>query len=142
MRLVSVRQEAHHRGYRIEGVKQGEGILLRVPPTRRVTPTRPDLPTLSYSQFRTLRSTWRNAVDVVVGYIDESLDGTSPSISAKPAFRPAPDRREPRGPSPVWSELKSLQAQLRPEVQPKPTVLHLVDRTDSTMPVPHISKRH
>jgi hypothetical protein len=136
MRLVSVRQEAHHRGYRIEGVKQGEGILLRV------TPTRPDLPTLSYSQFRTLRATWRNAVGVVVGYIDESLDGTSPSISAKPAFRPAPDRREPMGPSPVWSELKRLQARLRPEVQSKPTVLHLVDRTDSTIPVPHISKRH
>jgi hypothetical protein len=71
MRLVSLRQEAHHRGYRIEGVKQGEGILLRV------TPTRPDLPTLRYSRFRTLRSTWLKAVGVVAGYIDESLDDTA-----------------------------------------------------------------
>lgn len=135
MRLVSVRQEAHHRGYRIEGMKQGEGILLRV------TPTRPDLPTLSYSQFRTLRSTWRNAVDVVVGYIDESLSETSLSISAKPACdRQAPDRREPMGPRPLWSELKRLQAGLRPEVRPKLTVLHSVDRADPNKPV--ISKRH
>ena len=67
MRLVSVRQEAHYRGYRIEGVKQGEGLLLRV------SPTRPDLPVLKYSQFRTLRSTWVKALGVVAGYIDEAL---------------------------------------------------------------------
>jgi hypothetical protein len=67
MRPVSIRQEAHYRGYLIEGLKQGEGLLLRV------TPTRPHLPILKYSRFRTLRSTWVNAVGVVAGYIDEAL---------------------------------------------------------------------
>ena len=68
MRLVSVRQAAHYRGYHIEGVKQGEGLLLRV------TPTRPDLPVLKYSRFRTLRATWVQAVGVVAKYIDEALE--------------------------------------------------------------------
>ena len=67
MRLVSVRQEAHYRGYRIEGVKQGEGLLLRV------RPTKPNLPVLKYLRFRTLRSPWVKAVGVVVGYIDEAF---------------------------------------------------------------------
>ena len=71
MRLVSIRQEAHYRGYRIEGVKQGEGVLLGV------TPARPDLPVLKYSRFRTLRSTWFKAVGVVVGYIDEAFIETA-----------------------------------------------------------------
>ena len=64
---MSIRQEAHYRGYRIEGVKQGQGILLRV------APTRPDLPVLRYAHFRTLQSTWVKAVGVVVGYIDEAF---------------------------------------------------------------------
>ena len=67
MRLVSVRQEAHYRGYRIEGLKQGEGFLLHV------TPTRPDLPALKYSRFRTLRSSWLKALGVVVSYIDDAF---------------------------------------------------------------------
>ena len=67
MRLVSIRQEAHYRGYRIEGAKQGQGMLLRV------IPTRPYLPVLRYAHFRTLRSTWIKAVGVVVGYIDEGF---------------------------------------------------------------------
>ena len=68
MRLVSIRQEAHYRGYRIEGAKQGQGMLLRV------IPTRPYLPVLRYAHFRTLRSTWIKAVGVVVGYIDEGSE--------------------------------------------------------------------
>ena len=67
MRLVSIRHEAHYRGYLIEGLKQGEGLLLRV------TPTRPRLPSLKYSRFRTLRASWVQAVGVVAGYIDEAL---------------------------------------------------------------------
>jgi hypothetical protein len=67
MRLVSKRQEAHYRGYLIEGLKQGEGMLLRV------TPLRPCLPTLRYSRFRTLRASWVKALGVVVGYIDEAF---------------------------------------------------------------------
>jgi hypothetical protein len=70
MRLVSSRQEAQYRGYRIEGVKQGEGLLLHV------APTRPHLPDLKYWRFRTLRSTWVKAVGVVVGYIDEAFVDT------------------------------------------------------------------
>ena len=71
MRLVSIRQEAHYRGYRIEGAKQSQGMLLRV------VPTRPYLPVLRYAHFRTLRSTWVKAVDVVVGYIDEAFIETA-----------------------------------------------------------------
>ena len=67
MRLVSKRQEAHYRGYLIEGIRQGEGLLVRV------TPTRPHLPVLKYSRFRTLRSPWLKAVGVVAGYIDKSF---------------------------------------------------------------------
>ena len=67
MRLVSSRQEAHYRGYLIEGLKQGEGLLLRV------TPTRLGVPTLKYSRFRTLRGSWVNAVGVVAGYIDQAF---------------------------------------------------------------------
>ena len=68
MRLVSVRQEALYRGYRIEGAKEGECMLLRVIPTKR------DLPHLEYSRFRTLhRGTWPKAVTVVCGYIDKGF---------------------------------------------------------------------
>ena len=67
MRVVSVRQEVHYRGYRIEGVTRREGLLLHV------TPTRPHLPVLKYSRFRTLRSTWVKAVGVVAGYIDQAF---------------------------------------------------------------------
>ena len=79
MRLASVRQEVHYRGYRIEGLKQGEGLLLHV------TPTRPHLPILKYSRFRTLRSTWVNAVGVVVGYIDQALIETAAKGNKKVA---------------------------------------------------------
>ena len=71
LELVSVRQEAHYRGYRIEGLKQGEGLLLHV------SPTRPDLPVLKYSRFWTQRSPWVKAVSVVVGYIDEAFIETA-----------------------------------------------------------------
>jgi hypothetical protein len=67
MPRVWVKQETHYRGFHIEGLKQGEGMLLRV------TRTRPCLPTLTYSRFRTLRGSWASAVDVVAGYIDEVL---------------------------------------------------------------------
>ena len=40
----------------------------------RVTPTRPCLPTLKYSRFRTLRASWVKALGVVTGYIDEALN--------------------------------------------------------------------
>ena len=79
MRLVSAKQEAHYRGYRIYGATRGEGILLHV------TPTRPQLPVLKYSRFRTLRSTWPKAVGVVAGYIDEALSETVPEGEKKVA---------------------------------------------------------
>ena len=73
MRLVSVRQEALYRGYRIEGTKDGECTILRV------IPTRPDLPSLAYSRFRSFpRGTWRKAAEVVCDYVDQALgDQTS-----------------------------------------------------------------
>jgi hypothetical protein len=89
MRLVSVRQEALYRGYRIEGTKDGECTILRV------IPTRPNLPRLVYSRFRSFpRCTWRKAAEVVCDYVDQALGdqtslphtrtaGRSPQESAK-----------------------------------------------------------
>jgi hypothetical protein len=79
MRHVSVKREAHHRGYRIEGVKQGEGMLLSV------FPTRPNLPTLKFSRFRTVRGSWIKAVSVVTGYIDEELKDNPTTFLQKKA---------------------------------------------------------
>ena len=78
MRLVSIRQEAHYRGYRIEGAKQGQGMLLRV------IPTRPYLPILRYAHFRTLTvDVGVKAVDVVVEYIDEAFIETAHECPSK-----------------------------------------------------------
>jgi hypothetical protein len=89
MRLVSVKRETHHhRGYRIEGVKQGEGMLLSV------FPTRPNLPTLKYSRFRTLRGSWTKAVGVVTGYIDEALKDTRHDIPPKKVPYQSPSTSE------------------------------------------------
>lgn len=150
MRLVSVRQEVHHRGYRIEGVKQGGGILLRV------TPTRPDLPSLRYSRFRTLRSTWLKAVGVVAEYIDESLNETAhrfPLVESCGGYanlrtQHPTDKQQVeeslRVRALLRAELNRLQAGLLSGVGPKPTLLHLVERTGGLVaPFPHISKeRH
>ena len=84
MRLVSVRREAHYRGYRIEGFKQGEGMLLRV------TLTRPCLPTLKYSRFRTLRASWEKAAGVVTAYIDEALNDALHQIPPEKHAVPPP----------------------------------------------------
>jgi hypothetical protein len=67
MRLVWVRQETHHRGYRIEGQKHGEGMLLRVSPTRL------GLPELAYSRFRTIQAPWPKAVSAIARYIDGEI---------------------------------------------------------------------
>lgn len=79
MRLASVKEEARHREYRIEGVKEGKGMRLRV------TPTRPDLPILEYSRFRTIHGTWVKAVDAVCGYIDERSEVQPPKPRRKKA---------------------------------------------------------
>ena len=67
MRLVSSRHQAHHRGYRIEGEKRGEGFLLHV------TPVRAGLPRLPWARFRTIRGAWDKAVFDVTRYIDDFL---------------------------------------------------------------------
>ena len=68
MRIVASTQEALYRGYRIEGAKAGECTILRV------IPTKPDLPSLEYSRFRSFpRCTWPKAVEVVCSYIDQSV---------------------------------------------------------------------
>ena len=150
MKLVSVRHEVHHRGYRIEGVKQGGGILLRV------TPTRPDLPSLRYSRFRTLRSTWLKAVGVVAEYIDESLNETAhrfPLVESCGGYanlrtQHPIDKQQVeeslRVRALLRAELDRLQAGLLSGVGPKPTLLHLVERTGGLVaPFPNISKeRH
>jgi hypothetical protein len=77
MRLVFARKEAFYRGFRIEGAKEGECLLLRVIATKR------NLPCLEYSRFRAMpQASWLNAVHVVCRYIDESYDGLSERIQA------------------------------------------------------------
>ncbi len=72
MRLVSARQEALYRGFRIEAVKARECLLLHV------IPTKPNLPTLMYSRFLSLpRGSWSKALDVVCRHIDEGYGGFS-----------------------------------------------------------------
>ena len=104
MRLVSARPEAHYREYRIEGVKEGKGTLLRV------TPTRPDLPILRYSRFRTLRGTWVKAVDAVCGYIDEAFRSPTAQTPQKESLGACSNS----GPTvePHVDELLQFQAQL------------------------------
>ena len=121
MRLASVKQEARHREYRIEGVKEGKGTLLRV------TPTRPDLPILEYSRFRTIRGTWVKAVDAVCGYIDEAFRSPTAQTPQKESLGACSNS----GPTvePHVDELLQFQAQLlseisRPSGQPMPRVGH------------------
>jgi hypothetical protein len=73
LKVVTPSHEALYRGYCIEGAQNGDCMLLQV------TPSRSDLPTLTYSRFRSLpRCTWLNAVNIVCGYIDQDLgDRTS-----------------------------------------------------------------
>jgi hypothetical protein len=79
MRLVSARQEALYQGFRIEAVKAGECLLLRV------IPTTPSLTSLTYSRFLSLpRGSWSKALAVVCGHIDEDYGGFS-----DPVFRVA-----------------------------------------------------
>jgi hypothetical protein len=66
MKVVRLRYEAHHRGYRIEGEVSGQGFLLHV------IPTLPGLLCLPWSRFRTLRAPWAKAVCDVAHYIDEA----------------------------------------------------------------------
>src|SRR5262245_40270786 len=77
LRVVTSRQEALYRGYRIEETKDGECVILCVIPTRR------NLPSLAYSLFRSLPNcTWAKAVEVVCDYIDQAFgDRTSPLLS-------------------------------------------------------------
>jgi len=67
MKVLRFRQEAHHRGYRIEGEKRGGGWILRVrPPLVPVV----DLPCW---RFYTLRGSWAKAVVDVARYIDAAI---------------------------------------------------------------------
>jgi hypothetical protein len=77
MRLVSARQEAHYRDYRIVGAKQGTGMLLRV------MPTRPDLPILKHSRFWTLRAPWAKALETVCGFIDDAYGNSAAQFRRK-----------------------------------------------------------
>ena len=67
MQLVAVKQETHSSGipHRRSEARPGSASS--------VIPTRPGLPALKYSRFRTLRSAWLKAVGVVVGYIDDAF---------------------------------------------------------------------
>jgi hypothetical protein len=109
MRLVSVRQEAHYRGYRIEGTKQGEGLLLRV------SPTKPNLPVLKYLRFRTLRSPWVKAVGVVIGYIDEAFLETLHESPPKAHDGGLPKLRTAEPPLESPQVLEELLSQLQTE---------------------------
>jgi hypothetical protein len=115
MRLVSARQEAHYRGYRIEGAKQGTRLLLRV------IPTRPDLPILKHSRFWTLRAPWVKAVETVCSYIDDAYE-TSASQFPPKKDHGANSQAEPTVERQV-DKLLQLQAQLLSKMgRPAPTI--------------------
>jgi hypothetical protein len=61
------RNEAHYRGYKIEGAPNGRSWVLHVQPIR------PELPILSTSSFRVIQSTWSKAVSEAVARIDDLL---------------------------------------------------------------------
>ena len=119
MRLVSVRQEALYLGYRIEGARKGECNLLRV------IPTRPDLPRLGYSRFRTLpRGTWPKAVGVVCEYIDKAFRDLASQFPQEESYaghsEVGPTHRSRvdellRLRDQLQSELNRLQARPRPD---------------------------
>lgn len=105
-RLASLRREAHHRGYRIEGETKGEGLILRV------TPMRESLPNLPCSRFRTIRAPWAKAVTDVAKYIDEALTDSS-RPNEKPASESARSNEEiHRLRSLLRAELKRRRAEL------------------------------
>jgi len=113
MRLVSVRQEALYRGYRIEGAKEGECLLLHV------IPLRADLPRLAYSRFRTLpHGTWPKALGVVYSYIDRGFKNTDDSRSRVDKLLRLRDH--------LLSELDRRDAPPMPEVGPSPQVTRLI----------------
>jgi hypothetical protein len=91
LRVVTARQEALYRGYRIEGAEKGECMLLQV------TATRSDLPTLSYSQFQSLpRCTWPKAVEIICGYIDQTLATQLRLCALSPRLRTKIEERRPK----------------------------------------------
>ena len=100
----------HYRGYHIEGVKQGGGMLLRV------IPTRPNLPILKYSRFRTVRATWDKALGVVTGYIGETLGQAVHTTTAIPSSDPGAEIEEARR---IKAQLLAELTQLRAEREPK-----------------------
>jgi hypothetical protein len=67
MKVVRFRQEAQHKGYRIEGEGKAEGWILRV------TPVRAGLANLPCRRFRMIRGSWAKAVLDVSRYIDQNL---------------------------------------------------------------------
>jgi hypothetical protein len=93
MKIVTSKQEALYRGYRIEGTKEGACIILCVIPTRR------NLPSLEYSRFRSLpKGTWPKAVEVVCDHIDQAL-----------GYRLSPLRSPPSIGSEVEEQLAEVQ---------------------------------
>ena len=110
----------HYRGYRIEGVKQGGGMLLRV------IPTRPNLPILKYSRFRTVRATWDKALGVVTGYIDETLGQAVHTTTAIPSSDPGAEIEEARRiKAQLLAELTQLRAKLS---EREPTLIKFPER--------------
>ena len=107
----------HYRGYRIEGVKQGGGMLLRV------IPTRPNLPILKYSRFRTVRATWDKALGVVTGYIGESLGQAVHTATAIPSSDPGAEIEEARR---IKAQL--LAELTQPRAEREPTLIKLPER--------------
>ena len=110
----------HYRGYCIEGVKRGGGMLLRV------IPTRPNLPILKYSRFRTVRATWDKALGVVTGYIGEILGQAVHTTTAIPSSDPGAEIEEARRiKAQLLAELTQLRAKLS---EREPTLIKFPER--------------
>jgi hypothetical protein len=115
MRLLRFRQEAHHRGYRIEGQQLGEGWILRV------IATGPGLPRLPYWRYRMIRGSWTKAAVDIARHIDSALAKSSLVIAT-------PDRTGGETVRRLLADIQALRERLKAEDQPKPPV------ADSTMP--------
>jgi hypothetical protein len=137
MKVVRSWHEAHHRGYRIEGERKGEGWILRV------TPTGVGLSNLPYTRFRTIgaSSNWAKAVLDVTRYIDDFLEeGSAVSLEVTPASKKLKAEEIMRLRARLLVELRHLRAKLESALNPPGAAR--VSRTSSAPKRTQSSRHH
>lgn len=115
MKVVRSRHEAHHRGYRIEGERKGEGWILRV------TAIGVGLSNLPYTRFHTVgaSSNWAKAVLDVTCYIDDFLqEGPAIRLEVTPTSKKLKAEEIMRLRARLLVELRRLRAKLESASNP------------------------